>query len=225
MGRPNCTVNRAGSNRVHRSAMTVHRCVRRGWVLGSLLLAACAALPNQTASPAASPTLMANATVPSAPTGEPVEGTPVRASADDGDFELTLRSAQDRYRAGQSIEIDAVLVYRNGTERPYVAYGDGTGVLDFALRSEDGSVDILPVGFSDCAPHELDRTQRFEFHRSGGWSDESPPFVRSYFDSDDVLRLPSGTWTVSVVASVNLVEGCVDDAHTLTAEIPITVVP
>jgi hypothetical protein len=195
-----------------------------------LIMAACGAdvaSPPARASAAESMgTPMANATVPAAADGPEISGSPQEASDETALPHLTLRSSQDRYRAGQLIEIEATLEHRDTSTATYRAYGSSSGLLGFAIESADGTVKTDLVGTADCGEHLLRAKQRFAFIKSGGWSDESPPFIRSYFASPHrELRLPAGNWTVSAHVHLHLAEGCRDPETILTAPIAITVVP
>lgn len=191
---------------------------------GCAMDAGASELPSGAPDASASP--MADATVPSAATGPDIAGMPLEASSRAGPFVLEIRSSQDRYRAGQVIQIAATLDHRGTSGDTYRVYGPSSGLFGFRLASSDGTVMTDLVSTADCTEHVLRTGQQFPFVKNGGWSDASPPFIRSYFEHPrEPLRLPAGRWTVTAQAGIHLTDGCRDDQTTLSASVTITVVP
>lgn len=169
-------------------------------------------------------------TIPGSPTGpEIVTGSPVTAQDDDGVFRLSLEARQDRYRAGQVIDVMAMLTYL-GPDPSTVALGPGTGLIGFGIESDDPAIRISPAFTSDCAPWKFTRDEVvvYPFEKSGGFGEDEPlaSFYRAYF-ADPELRLPAGTWRI--FAGGGFYEGadCGDafPYHSLSASLTIVVEP
>lgn len=164
--------------------------------------------------------------IPDEPTGPVIGGTPVTGEFDDGTFRLTLTADQDRYRAGQLIEVVASVTYL-GPENATVGRGSGSGLIGFGVASDSVPIDIGPAFTTDCAPHEFVRgvPVEFPFSKSGGFSDGEPlaGFYRSYFSSRE-LRLPAGTWTINAGGTIYIGD-CGDELHEPTASVTVIVEP
>lgn len=183
------------------------------------------------AGPTPSPSPAADVpTIPSAPTGpEITTGSPVMAEDNDGAFRLTVEVGQERYRAGQPIEVIATLTYL-GPDPSTEARGPGTGLIGFGVESDDPAVRIGPAFTTDCAPWQFTRDEvvDYPFVKSGGFGEGEPlaPFYRSYFDTPE-LRLPAGTWRIFVGGSFYSGTDCGEafPYHELTAPVTVTVEP
>lgn len=180
-----------------------------------------------TASPMPSPSLIARVPViPDEPTGPPIDGTPVTAEFDDGTFAMTLTADQERYRAGQLINVSATVTYL-GPDDATIGRGSGSSLIGFGVASEDARIDIGPAFTSDCAPYEFVRgvPVEFPFSKSGGFSDGQPLalFYRSYFSSQE-LRLPAGTWTISAGGTIYIGD-CGDELHEPAASLTLVIEP
>ena len=186
---------------------------RRDIVLLGLLLTAC--LPSSATSPV----------IPTEPTGPLVIGDPQSASDEDGAFRLTITSDQDRYRAGQRIEVSASLTFL-GPADAISAAGSGT-LVGFGVQSIDLGVDIRPLFTGDCAAQVFRRDEPvpYPFAKSGGMGqpgDPLAPFLTDYFSSPD-LRLPAGTWTISAMTTVY--KTSCSDPSSLSASLTVAVEP
>jgi hypothetical protein len=182
-------------------------------------------LPGPTPAPTPSASVEVP-TIPSEPTGPILSGQPQSATDDDGTFRLTIRSDQDRYRAGQLIDIGATLTYL-GPDSEVIASGPGTGLVGFGLKLEGSAISIGPAFTSDCAPYTFTRDDEvaYPFTKTGGYTPGEPltPFYEAYFGSPE-LRLPAGTWTVAVGANFSTSD-CSGEWHDLSASLTIVVEP
>ena len=184
--------------------------------------------PSATPSPKPSGSPLVYQTIPTKPTGPELTGNPLRAEDTDGSFVLSLASVQDRYRAGQLIEIDATVSY-TGSAAEVVALGSSHSLVGFALEGGDPPVLITPAYTSDCAPHSITPAQplTYPFSKSGSSSPDDPDiaFRQSYF-ADRELRLPAGTWTIRAASGFYTEGDCgVGEIVSLEAEITLNVVP
>jgi hypothetical protein len=157
-----------------------------------------------------------------------LSGAPLSDTDDDGVFRLTIHSDQDRYRAGQLIEIGATLTFL-GPGETIQALGSGSGLAGYGLRLAGSSLAIGAAFTSDCAPYAFTRDMpiSYPFTKSGGFGDDDPfkAFYESYFASPD-LRLPAGTWTITAGAGFGTGADCGDaQGHSLSASVTIVVVP
>jgi hypothetical protein len=184
---------------------------------------ACAG-PNGNSSP--STPANANA-IPTAPTGPILEGTAVHGEDVDQQFRLSVQADQDRYRAGQLIDVSATLSYL-GPNAGIVVGGSGTGLVGFTLERDEPAVRIDAAGTSDCRPYQMLRGIAAEhpLMKTGGFADEDPlaAFYRAYFASPE-LRLPAGTWTISAVANFLGSADCDGPEHGLNASVRVVVEP
>lgn len=203
------------------------------WVLGAEWLvrydiptadevASATPMPSPTAIP--SPSTPA---IPPAPSNPILGGEPVTDRDVDNSFTLVLTSNQDRYRAGQPIEVQATLDFTGQSDR-VVAWGSGSGIVGFGLDSADGVIRIGPAGTSDCTETEIDaeRPMVIAFVKSGGYGYDDPlaSFYQAYFADPD-LRLPAGIWTIRAAASFSTGSGCRGQGHLLETSITIVVEP
>ena len=187
-------------------------------------------VPHATPSATISPTPDQGAgLIPAAPTGPVIEGgAPVNGEDSDQEFRLTIEANQDRYRAGQLIDVSAALSYL-GPNAGVVVGGSGTGLVGFALeRKEQPMLRIDPASTSDCRPYQMVRgvVAAHPFMKTGGFAEEDPlaAFYRAYFASSE-LRLPAGTWTISAVASFLGSADCDGPQHALNASVSVVVEP
>jgi hypothetical protein len=166
-------------------------------------------------------------TVPDEPTGPPISGDPVTAEDADASFRLTLEADQDRYRAGQEIDVMATLAYLGPADAIVARGSSNPGLIGFAVESEDPPVRISPAFTTDCGPHKMTRDFVVEYPlaKSGGFSPDEPlaPFYEAYFASPE-LRLPAGTWTISAGGSWYIGD-CGDELHSLSASVTVVVEP
>jgi len=139
-------------------------------------------------------------------TNPPLTGTPISASATDGDFELTLSVKQARYRAGQPILADATLSY-SGSESSVRLWGSGLGVVGTSVRQLDGPINPGFATTSDCQPHDIaaESQMHVPFRKSGSFSEDDPliEFYRAFF-ADPLLRLPPGRWEIVATTSATI---------------------
>lgn len=223
---------------------------RRAFIFGlasMVLLSACATggplpsasqagTPSASEVPSTSPTLtdvvptaagspMAGVSViPDEPTGPVIDGEPVSDEFDDGTFRLVLTAGQDRYRAGQLIDVTANLTYL-GPADSWTVSGSESGLVGFGIESASLPVQISSGFTSGCSRYEFTRGVAVDFpfsklNGSGGpyTSDE---FYRAYLSSDE-LRLPAGSWTITAVGSIG---ACGYESHELWASVTVEVEP
>ena len=166
-------------------------------------------------------------TIPDEPTGPPISGDPVTNEDADASFRLTLEADQDRYRAGQEIDVVATLTYLGPADAIVARGPSNPGLIGFAVESDDPRIRITPAFTTDCGPHEMVRGTAvdYPFEKSGGYSPDEPlaPFYEAYFDSAE-LRLPAGTWTISAGGSWYIGD-CGDELHELSASVTVVVEP
>ena len=188
--------------------------------------------PTETATPSLSPTQSpaptdAAVSIPTEPTGPELSGDPVVATDTDGKFALTLTVGQDRYRAGQLIEAEAVLAY-DGAQAEVVMRGSSHDLVGFGLRGGEPPVLIGPAFTSDCGAHPIAPGDPlvFPFGKSGGFTpgDPADAFAEAYFAQPE-LRLPAGTWTIGAGTTFYTGADCGDGLHSLSTEAVITVEP
>lgn len=167
-------------------------------------------------------------TVPEGPTGAPISGDPVTDADADDSFRLTLEADQDRYRAGQMIEVVATLTYLGPADSVVARGSSNPGLIGFAVESEDPPVRVSPAFTTDCGAHEMTRDDPVEypFAKSGGFSPDEPlaPFYEAYFDSSE-LRLPAGKWTITAGGGWYTGEDCGDELHSLSTSVTVVVEP
>ena len=165
-------------------------------------------------------------TIPDGPTGPPIDGEPVTATGADASFRLTLEAGQDRYRAGQEIDVVATLTYL-GPADGVVVRGSSHDLIGFAVKSDDWAIAVDPAFTTDCAPHDMKRNVPvpYPFAKSGGYSPGEPlaRFYAAYF-ADSSLRLPAGTWTITAAGSW-YVGDCGDELHERSASVTVVVEP
>ena len=188
--------------------------------------------PTEPATPSLSPTpspssAASGASIPTEPTGPEMSGDPVAATDTDGEFTLTLIVRQDRYRAGQLIEAEAVLAY-GGPQAEIVMRGSSHDLVGFGLESGEPPVSIGPAFTSDCGAHPIGPADPlvFPFVKSGGFTpgDPADAFAEAYFAQPE-LRLPAGTWTIGAGTTFYTGADCGDGLHSLSTEAIIRVEP
>ena len=182
--------------------------------------------PSPSPAPSASPSA-AGVSIPTEPTGPELSGEPLIANDADREFTLTLTVGQDRYRAGQLIEAEAVLAYV-GSLAEVVMRGSSNSLVGFGLEGDEPRVSIGPAFTSDCGAHPIspDEPLVFPFGKSGGFTpgDPADAFAEAYFAQPE-LRLPAGTWTIGAGTSFYTGADCGDGLHSLNTEVTITVEP
>ena len=192
----------------------------------SASLAAATATEAGSGIPSAGPTGDA-LTSPREPTGPLIAGPPLTAEDEDGMFRLTIQSDQDRYRAGQLIDVAAALTYI-GPASGTVALGSGSSLVGFRLQRAEPPLRIDPAYTSDCKSYQMvpDAPLEYPFSKSGGFSADDPlaPFYEAYFASPE-LRLPSGKWTISAEAGFFTGSDCGDVDHSIEAAVTVIVEP
>jgi hypothetical protein len=179
-------------------------------------------LPSASPSPTQNPEV-----IPTAPTGPRLEGTALTGTNDDGRFRLTIHADQDRYRAGQELQVTASLAFL-GAEPEVAVSGSGTGLVVFGVERDQPPIRIGPAGTTDCRPSQLRRDTPMEvsFFKTGGYDPSEPlaPFYESYLFPRE-LRLAAGTWTISAIASFNEGTDCTGRGHDLQASVRVVVEP
>lgn len=184
------------------------------------------ATPSVRPSASLSPTLDPEV-IPSAPTGPLLDGTALTGTNDDGRFRLTIHADQDRYRAGQELQVRASLAFL-GAEPEVAVSGSGTGLVVFGVERDQPPIRIDPAGTTDCRESQLRRDTPMEvsFFKTGGYDPAEPfaPFFESYLFPRE-LRLAAGTWTISAIASFNEGSDCAARGHDLRASVRVVIEP
>ena len=156
----------------------------------------------------------------------PVPVPNLDGNAQDEEFGLRIHASQAVFRSSEPIVVDATLSYL-GRAASADIFGDSS-VVGFGLKQLDGRLHMTAVSDLMCIPTRVDRLVPVHraFSKSGGFMGEDPDaaFWRAYF-ADPVLHLPPGTWQISADASFTTGEGCSGPRHTLTATVPVLVIP
>jgi hypothetical protein len=150
---------------------------------------------------------------------------PQVAGMRDGQFELQIAASQERYAAGQPVNVSTRLTYV-GPMPEIVVFGGSAPVL-VALEQPDGPFD--PGGGSDlvCVRSVMKAGVPIDapYQKSGGFGGDDP-MADQYrvFFADPLVRLPAGTYRFTARADIS--EGdCGGVTHNLQAAITITVFP
>jgi hypothetical protein len=174
------------------------------------------------------PLNLAGPTIPDEPTGPPISGQPLTDEDADASFRLTLRTDQDRYRAGQEIQVLATLTYLGPADAVVARGSSNPGLIGFAVESDDPPIRVSPAFTTDCGQHPMSRGVAVEYPlaKSGGYSRDEPfaAFFLDYFDSEE-LRLPAGTWTISAGGGWYSGADCGDQLHSLSTSVTVVVEP
>ena len=191
--------------------------------LDRLQSASAAAAPRASDAPSTSPD-HAFSVIPQQPTGPEVEGKPLSDEFDDGTYRLVLTASQDRYRAGQLIDVTAAVTYL-GPAETWLARGPESGLVGFSLDNDTHSIQVSGGFTSACTRYEFlrDVPLEFPFNKLSalGGDASAQPFYDDYMASDE-LRLPPGMWTITAAADIGT---CGDELHGLGASIAIEVLP
>ena len=162
--------------------------------------------------------------IPDEPTGPVIDGEPVSDEFDDGTYRLVLTAGQDRYRAGQLIDVIATVTYL-GPADSWIVRGSESGLVGFGINSASLPVQISPGFTSACSRYEFTRGVGVDFPFSKlsgfGGPDSVNDLYRAYIASDE-LRLPAGSWTITAVGSIG---ACGDEYHELWASVTVEVEP
>ena len=141
-----------------------------------------------------------------------------------GDFTVQIASAQERWAAGEPIEVTATLSY-HGT-RATTIWGAGAGPMAFTVREIGGRRQMEASFTMDCAAHEIGPQDPIvkDYTKSGGWSPGDDPdeaFYEAFF-TDPEFRLPAGRWELEAWTRF-AVEQCGPWAVDMRAAILLTV--
>lgn len=162
--------------------------------------------------------------IPNEPTGPLIDGDPVSDEFDDGTFRLVLTAGQDRYRAGQLMDVTASLTYL-GPADSWTVSGSESGLVGFGIESASLPVHISSGFTSGCSRYEFTRGVPVDFPFSklngSGGPYTLEEFYRAYLSSDE-LRLPAGSWTITAVGSIG---ACGYESHELWASVTVEVEP
>jgi hypothetical protein len=139
---------------------------------------------------------------PAPNTPSPLADGPVVTTDVDGDFELTVRSTQARYRRDEPLNVEGSLTY-HGAQASVDICTDSAPML-FGIREKIlGGIDLQPVSrlMFDHSMLARDVPLTKPFAKSGGFSGDDPNAAsfRAFF-ADPVLRLPVGTWHMYAVS-------------------------
>ena len=186
-----------------------------------------AVLDRMMASMELEPVTVEVPTIPDEPTGPPIDGEPVTATDADGSFRLTVEAGQDRYRAGQEIEVVATLTYLGPADSIEARGSSNPGIIGFSIERMAPPVAVNPAYTTGCGSHPMERGApvAYPFAKSGGFTPDEPlaPFYEAYF-ADSSLRLPAGTWTITAAGSW-YVGDCGGELHELGASVTVVVEP
>ena len=187
-----------------------------------------AVLDRMMASMELDPVIARVPTIPEEPTGPVIRGDPINSEDADESFRLMLDADQDRYRAGQQIDVMATLTYLGPADAVTARGSSHPGLIGFAVDKEESPIAVAPAFTTDCGVHEMVRGAAvdYPFAKSGGYSPDEPlaPFYEAYFESEE-LRLPAGTWTISAAGSWYTGDDCGDELHSLSASVTVVVEP
>ena len=152
--------------------------------------------------------------------------TPEVASAIDADgaFTLTFELPKSTWKAGEPISGGARLSVASGSR---IIYGAAEGPLNFSYRELRGHRVMGPASDAVCAPHDISEAAPITspLGKSGGWDDNEADgaFYRAFFTRPDV-RLPTGDWVVTALATFLLGEDCSGGSHDLEASAVLHIV-
>jgi hypothetical protein len=152
----------------------------------------------------------------------------VQAKGTDGPFTLTFELPRTTWSASEAIEGRASLAVASTVE----VSGSGGGLLGFTYNE----VGVLGrhvewVDTLDCVPYQLIAGQPINsgLTKESGYSPTASgaDFYASFL-ADPAVHLPSGTWTITALASFidfSQDQGCNPLSHELSAPITIHVTP
>ncbi len=158
--------------------------------------------------------------------GSPAADVPVARVARDAAFVLALHTPSAIWSAGQPIELQTLLTYV-GPLGSLEVRGSGSGLVSFAVEQLNGPLDVGGASTLDCAPYQMSRDapMAIKYVKSGGWSEDDPnAAVFRAFVVDPLLRLPAGSFVITATFTGYL-GGCGGEEHTLSVELPLTVMP
>lgn len=165
---------------------------------------------------------------PFASSATPDGNGPVVATATNGPFELTLRSAKGRYTPDEPIEIEAALAYRGPESSIQIGHGIGARSSPVGFGVDEpvlGDLTLGPSWEAMCVHSTLAPSAGITvpFRKSAGWPGDDPRSLeyRDYVLSPD-LRLAEGTWHPYVIAEFS-VGDCTTDIIRLRVDIEIQV--
>jgi hypothetical protein len=145
----------------------------------------------------------------------------------DGDFALTLRSERSSYLRGEPIVVTAFLTYTGSEPEVDIAH-DSAGPVRFEIREPLYGADVMwNVSRLMCGHSTLvrDVPSTIPFRKAGGYSNHDPAADALHaFFSDQVLRLPAGTWHLRAIAGIGPCMGLPSPGAQMDVEIVITVV-
>lgn len=151
-------------------------------------------------------------------------GTCPSTATTDGPFRLELVLSRLDWKADEPISGTAILSFDGSA--PTIIYGSGASVLNFVYAEVGGTRKVDPVWTADCGPHALDPATPIseELSKSGAIPNDGPDadFLRSFLTGPDV-RLPAGTWDITVLAIFMEGAGCVGGEHSMSTTLRVTV--
>ena len=127
-------------------------------------------------------------------------------AAEKNGFELKLYADKDTYTADEEIHIRATLEYKGPADT--VTVWHGLPYIGFWI-SDGGDFETGGATLTVLTSTELEKGMLYEFpyKKSGGYSENDPDadFWRAFY-AEDALKLPTGTYTVSVSGAFHVSE-------------------
>jgi hypothetical protein len=149
---------------------------------------------------------------------------PVTDSADDGTLRLVLTADRGTYAEGDPITAIATVEYL-GPDARIDVFTLHSAVV-FSLAEVGGDRSVAGGQRTSCVQRTLTRgvPETYPWAKSGGFDPADPgeDFVEWYLTSGPELRLPAGTWRLSVGFGGSE-GGCGGLTHALTAEVTVRV--
>lgn len=138
-------------------------------------------------------------------------------------FEIRLYSDKETYTTDEAIRIWATLEYQGEGET--VTVWHGTPMISFSI-TDGGDFQTGGMVGTILTGTELNKGEvyRFDYAKSGAYSEDGPDadFWREFYQEED-LKLPAGTYTVSVSGDFHLSEQQRPDESGPSCELQITV--
>lgn len=160
------------------------------------------------------------------PTVSPfIQAAPLRGEASDGQFTLVIASPHAAWQAGEAIDVQAELSYREALLPATIGSSVG-GVIGFSVLEVNGDRRMEAVRDAACAQYAIapDRPITAPYVTSGAINPGEPneAFYIEFF-ADPLFRLPAGTWRVEAWALLYTGPECGGDEVDLRASRLITV--
>jgi len=148
---------------------------------------------------------------------------PIEAETTENNFRLKLYADQSVYSTNEIIKIWAALEYIGDENSVTIWHGD-----PYIVFSITDGADFYVDGFINCVliSTELEKGEqyRFDYGKSGVYDPKAPDagFWRKFFQEEE-LKLPAGTYTISVDGAFYLSEQLLPAEKGPSCELQITV--